>query len=130
MTQSFNILRLSETSDGQSYFEAASVDLDLREFAPPAAPFFVSEERPASGYVFIHLPEGWTGKPHPAPRRQLLLCFSRMLRLTTSDGAVRLVRPGEACLQEDTNGVGHQSEAASDASVLAVIIFPAAAVTV
>jgi len=122
MSQPLTIAHLYMTDDGQSHFGSKTIDLALQDFAPPAAPFLVSDKMAAHGCVLVTLPTGWVGIPHPVPHRTLLLCLSGTLKLTASDGEVRLVRPGEVCLQEDLHGAGHQSETAEPEPVSLALV--------
>jgi quercetin dioxygenase-like cupin family protein len=122
MTVEFKVHRVSADEAGESHFGAYNVPRTLKDYAPPAHPFFVSDVERATGYVVIHLPVGWVGEPHPSPRRQIVFCLSGSLKITASDGDERSFRAGDAYLLEDTSGRGHRAEVTSEHPVDAVII--------
>jgi len=122
MTVEFAVQRVRTDEAGESHFDAYKVPQALKDYAPPAHPFFVSDVERATGYVVVHLPVGWMGEPHPSPRRQIVFCLSGSLVITTSDGDVRSFRAGEAYLLEDTSGKGHKAEVTSDVPVEAVLV--------
>jgi hypothetical protein len=122
MTVPYPFVLLTEDDSGESYFTTGEISRTLRDFAPPATPFFVSAVENASGYVVIRLPGGWAGEPHPSPHRQILFCLSGALRVTASDGDSRIIKTGDAFLMEDTRGNGHRSEVISKEPVDAVIV--------
>ncbi len=122
MDETISTIRLSEDSDGDSHFDSFNVTCELTKFAPPALPFFVSAVEKASGYVVVRIPVGWVGELHPSPHRQILFCWSGALKVTATDGAVRVVETGTVWLMEDTNGKGHQSAVVSSVPFDAVII--------
>ncbi|MGZ4885431.1 MAG: cupin domain-containing protein [Halobacteriota archaeon] len=84
-----------------------TIEQSLSNAAPPAAPFYVSEDRPASNYRFYSFEPGWIGELHPAPTRQFLALMSGAVEVETTDGMVRRFGPGDLILLEDTSGKGH-----------------------
>ena len=122
MSASLNVVRLSEDEAGESHFDSFQIDRRLVTFAPPADPFLVSAIEKASGYVMVRIPAGWIGERHPSPHRQIAFCLSGALKVTASDGDVRVIKAGDVWLMTDTQGKGHQSEVASDNPWDAVII--------
>ena len=116
------ILRIHADDRGESHFDTRAIALTLREFAPPAAPLYVSEEQPASGYQLIRLPAGWVGAPHPAPYRQMFFCLTGELNVTASDGETRSISAGDSFLIEDTSGKGHSTLVTSSVPVEAVLV--------
>ncbi len=123
METSFGVIRLTEDAIGESHFDAFEMAREFSDFAPPAPSLLVSSIGAASGYVVIRLPIGWVGEPHPSPHRQMLFCLSGTLKVTASDGGVRLVETGTAWLMADTRGKGHRTEVISDCPCDAVVIF-------
>jgi hypothetical protein len=99
--------RIYGDTKGDSHFDVVTVEQNLAQAAPPAAPFYVSEDRPASKYRFYTFEPGWIGEPHPAPTRQLLALMSGVVEMETTDGTVRQFGPGDLVLLEDTSGKGH-----------------------
>ncbi len=115
--------RLWADDAGESHFASEEIALAVQDFAPPAAPFHVSQPRNASRFVVIELPVGWGGdEPHPSPGRQMLFCLSGSMRITASDGETRSVSAGDAVLLADTAGKGHVTIVTSDEPVKAVMI--------
>jgi hypothetical protein len=116
-------VHLYADSAGDSRFGEGLLPLKITDFAPPAAPFQVTGQQPASHFVVIRLPVGWGGdEPHPTPGRFTLFCLEGSMRVTTSSGDVRSITAGTALLMEDTHGKGHRTEVTSDGPVQAVMI--------
>ena len=122
MGASVNVIRLSEDASGESHFDGFEIERLLSHFAPPARPFHASSVESAAGYVVISIPAGWVGELHRSPHRQILFCLSGALKITASDGDVRVVEAGGAWLMTDTRGKGHKGEVASGRPFEAVII--------
>ncbi|MBN2110008.1 MAG: cupin domain-containing protein [Methanosarcinaceae archaeon] len=99
--------RIYVDSQGDSHFDVVTVEQSLVQAAPPAAPFYVSGDGPASRYRFYTFEPGWIGELHPAPTRQFLALMSGAVEMETTDGAVRRFEPGDLVLLEDTSGKGH-----------------------
>ena len=99
--------RIWVDTQGESHFDLVTVTQRLVRAAPPAAPFFVSEDGPATKYRFYTFEPGWVGELHPAPTRQFLALMSGEVEMETTDGTTRRFRPGDLVLLEDTCGKGH-----------------------
>ena len=99
--------RVYTDSQGDSHFDIVTVEQSLVRAAPPAAPFYVSEDNPASKYRFYTFQPGWIGELHPAPTRQFLSLMSGEVEVETTDGTIRRFGPGDLVLLEDTSGKGH-----------------------
>jgi hypothetical protein len=99
--------RIYIDAKGESHFDTVTIEQSLARAAPPAAPFYVSEDRPASNYRFYSFEPGWIGELHPAPTRQFLALMSGAVEMETTDGTVRQFGPGDLILLEDTLGKGH-----------------------
>jgi hypothetical protein len=99
--------RIYADEQGNSHFDTVTVEQRLVRAAPPAAPFYVSEDKPASKYRFYTFEPGWIGELHPAPTRQFLALLSGAVEAETTDGTVRRFGPGDLVLLEDTSGKGH-----------------------
>ena len=97
--------RIYADAKGESHFDTVTVEQSLASGAPPAAPFYVSGDRPASKYRFYTFAPGWIGELHPAPTRQLLVCLSGTVEMETTDGTVRRLGPGDLVLLEDVSTV-------------------------
>lgn len=108
------ILRLFEHENGESDFDTVAIDLNLQDDSPPAKPHYFSDAITANTYVFVECPLGWGGELHAAPRRQVVVCMSGTMRLTTSLGEFRDLSPGSTVLLEDTSGKGHISLVTSE----------------
>jgi hypothetical protein len=119
--------RIYVDSQGDSHFDFVMVEQSLARAAPPAAPFYVSEDRPASRYRFYTFEPGWIGELHPAPTRQFLALMSGAVEMETTDGTVRRFGPGDLVLLEDTAGKGHLTRNIGDGySTFLVVPVPAA----
>ncbi len=99
--------RVFADSLGDSHLDVVTVEQRLAQGAPPAAPFYISEDRAASKYRFYTFEPGWIGELHPAPTRQFLALLSGEVEVETTDGTVRRFGPGDLVLLEDTSGKGH-----------------------
>jgi quercetin dioxygenase-like cupin family protein len=122
MTASIKVLRLRANESGLSSFDTVDIQCDMREFAPPAVPLYVSKLEPASAYVVLRLPAGWIGERHPSPARQILFCLAGKVRVTPGVGDTVIVGAGDAWLMEDTSGSGHETEVISQEPFDAVVI--------
>jgi len=86
--------RIFVDAKGDSHFDTVTIEQSPVRAAPPAAPFYVSEDRPASEYRFYSFEPGWIGELHPAPTRQFLALMSGAVEMETTDGTVRRFGPG------------------------------------
>lgn len=103
--------RLIEDDDGVSRFIDEEAELPERDFVPPAAPLLISDPLAATGFVFLALPEGWTGIQHPSPHRQIAAILSGTFRVEAGSGEIRDFAAGDLFWMEDTEGPGHCSSA-------------------
>jgi hypothetical protein len=99
--------RIYTDSQGESHFDTVTVEQSLARAAPPAAPFYVSDDGPASKYRFYTFEPGWIGELHLVPTRQFLALMSGTVEMETTDGTARRFEPGDLVLLEDTSGKGH-----------------------
>jgi hypothetical protein len=99
--------RIYPDTQGNSHFDTVTVEQSRAQAAPPAAPFYVSGDKPATKYRFYTFEPGWIGELHPAPTRQFLALMSGRVEMETTDGTVRRFAPGDLVLLEDTSGKGH-----------------------
>jgi quercetin dioxygenase-like cupin family protein len=119
--------RIYTDSKGDTHSDVVTVEQRLARAAPPAAPFYVSEDRPASKYRFYSFEPGWVGELHPAPTRQFLALLSGTVEMETTDGMVRQFRAGDLVLLEDTSGKGHLTRNIGDGfSTFLVVPIPVA----
>jgi hypothetical protein len=117
-TRTIRVVRLYADDFGESGFEAVTIPMLQKEFAPPAAPLHVTDAQPAQHYVVIELPVGWGGtEPHLTPGRHLMFCLAGEFRVTASSGETR-----SFATMEDTSGKGHITEVTSHRPVRAVMI--------
>jgi len=106
--------RIYADAQGGSHFDSVTVEQSLASGAPPAAPFYVSLDKPASKYRFYSFQPGWIGDWHPCPARQFLALMSGSVEMETTDGTVRSLKPGDLVLLEDTTGKGHVTRNTGD----------------
>ncbi len=122
MSNTLSFLRLYPDSTGLSHFEPIDIEVYSREFAPPAAPFSVSEFKSASHHGFLYLPNGWVGDLHPSPIRMWIIVVSGEMEFEAGDGSKQQITAGSTLLLEDTAGPGHRSRVlGSMAAVLSVV---------
>jgi quercetin dioxygenase-like cupin family protein len=119
--------RIYADAQGGSHFDFVTVEQRLASGAPPAAPFYVSGDKPASKYRFYSFQPGWIGDWHPSPARQFLALMSGAVEAETTDGTVRQLGPGDLVLLEDTSGKGHVTRNIGEGySTFLVVPVPAA----
>ena len=91
---------------GESHFR----DLEV-EWAEETRSGRLSKRLPATGIIFRQVPPTYDLDWHPAPRRQYIINLDGGVRITASDGEIRVIGAGEVILVEDTTGKGHLSKA-------------------
>lgn len=114
--------RISADGNGGSRFDTVTVEQSLAYAAPPAAPFYVSEDGPASNYRFYTFEPGWIGDWHPAPARQFLALMTGAVEMETTDGTVRHFLPGDLVFLQDTSGKGHLTRNIGDGYATFLVI--------
>jgi hypothetical protein len=114
--------RVYADAQGNSHFDTVTVEQSLARAAPPAAPFYVSGDRPASKYRFYTFEPGWIGELHPAPTRQFLALLSGAVEMETTDGTVKRFGPGDLVLLEDTSGKGHVTRNTGDGYAMFLVV--------
>lgn len=114
--------RLFADQDGESHFEDLDIDLQLTDYAPPAAPLGLSSFTQATQFRFMNAPAGWSSDWHPAAGRTVFFVISGEWEVTASDGDTRRFGKGDALLVEDTHGKGHKSQVTSKVDSLAAMI--------
>jgi mannose-6-phosphate isomerase-like protein (cupin superfamily) len=103
-------VRMYHDTEGESHFEDLTLELEERDFAPPAAPAHVAVFLETSGTLFFGVRPGWAGEtPHPSPQRQLFSILRGTVEVTVSNGERRRFRPGDLVFIDDTEGKGHSS---------------------
>ena len=101
-------VRMYNDAEGESHFEDLALDLEQRDFAPPAAPAMVGAFVGASGTLFFGAAPGWGGDvPHPSPQRQVFCVMRGLVEVTVSDGERRRFSAGDLIVLDDTRGKGH-----------------------
>lgn len=108
------------TNDGTggSKFEERDVPQTKMPDAENVSPLLVSEALPASGVVFVTMPEEVrVTESHPAPRRQLVVVLEGQLEVETTDGEKRILTPGMIALVDDVQGLGHRTTVRSTGPV-------------
>ena len=112
-------VRVYADADGESHFEDLNVDLEERDFAPPAAPAFAAAFLSARGTLFFSAGPEWGGEvPHPSPQRQLFCVMGGMVAATVSDGECREFSAGDLILLDDTFGKGHSTTVLGEEDLL------------
>ncbi len=114
--------RLYADAQGDSHFDTVTIEQTLARAAPPAAPFYVSADGPASKHRFYTFGPGWIGELHPAPTRQFLALMSGEVEMETTDGIVRRLGPGDLVLLEDTSGRGHVTRNIGDGYAMFLVV--------
>ena len=103
-------VRMYHDTDGESHFEDLALDLEERDFAPPAAPAMLASFEDASGTLVFGAAPGWRGEvPHPSPQRQVFCIMRGVVEVTVSDGERRRFSAGDVIVLDDTRGSGHSS---------------------
>jgi quercetin dioxygenase-like cupin family protein len=113
---------LHANESGVSRFDTFEIEREMTLFAPPARPFPVSASTPASRFVLLQLPAGWSGERHRTPARQILFCLAGSVRVTPGLGDAVTISAGDTWLMEDTTGSGHTTEVISQRPFEAVVI--------
>lgn len=114
--------RLYADDAGESHWETVRVDLQERQFAPPAKAIEISDIEATAGLVFLRLRAGWDEPVHPTPVAQKLICVAGSVRVTASDGEARAIGAGDIWHMEDTFGKGHHTVVTSDTDFQAVVV--------
>ncbi|UWQ16227.1 cupin [Jannaschia sp. M317] len=114
--------KLYADAAGESHWTDIDVPLEQRSFAPPAQAIEISDPVPATQMLFLRLRAGWDEPAHPTPLAQKLICLRGQLRVTASDGAARVIGPGDVWHMEDTHGKGHHTAVMGDEDFLSVIV--------
>ncbi|MGA7862200.1 MAG: cupin domain-containing protein [Thermoplasmata archaeon] len=101
------VSRLVADEQGQSHFAEIVVPTSSTDFAPPAPPLCVSSPTKTQRHVFLVVPVGWYGEPHPSPTRQIFSVLRGTIEVRVSDGERRRYTVGDFAILEDTSGKGH-----------------------
>jgi hypothetical protein len=114
---SIEYLRIFADKEGCSHFETKTIDLEAKNYAPPAPSLNTSIMASADNSVFLELPIGWYGDWHPTPVRQWLVLMSGMCELEAGDGEKVTRKAGDVVMLDDLTGKGHQTKVLGDESV-------------
>jgi quercetin dioxygenase-like cupin family protein len=97
------LIRLYTGDDGESHFEAGTVDLARIEESSRRSP-----SEAATTVSFEETPAGSSLDWHRAPVRQYVITLSGTLEFETKLGQKFTLAPGIVLLAEDTHGGGHK----------------------
>lgn len=114
---SIEYLRIFADEDGCSHFENKKIDLEARNYAPPAPALNASTLEAADYSTFLELPVGWYGDWHPTPVRQWLILMTGMCEFEAGDGKRVTRRAGDVVMLDDLIGKGHQTKVLGDEAV-------------
>ena len=78
---SFEYLRIYSDPDGISHFEIEKIELESKDYAPPAPPLMTSKLKSANNSVFLELAVGWYGNWYSTPVRQWLILIFMYLEI-------------------------------------------------
>src|SRR5882672_201406 len=115
-------VRLFSDASGESHFADIEEQLNLIDFAPPAAPLYLSKIFPAAETAFFGAPAGWIGDWHVSSARNLFVVLSGEWQIEASDGIARKFSAPDVLLVEDTTGKGHRSRVISKEDSLALVV--------
>ena len=99
------IHNLYTDANGESHFRDIEID-----WAEERRGSKLSKRLPATGIIFRETVGEYDLDWHPAPRRQYIVNLDAGVKITASDGEVRVIGAGEIILVEDTTGKGHLSQ--------------------
>jgi hypothetical protein len=114
---SIEYLRIFADEDGSSHFETKTIDLEAKNYAPPAPSLNTSTLETADNSVFLELPVGWYGDWHPTPVRQWLILMTGMCEFEAGDGEHATCKAGDVVMLDDLIGKGHQTKVLGDEPV-------------
>ena len=114
---SIEYLRIFADEEGCSHFETKTIDLEAKDYAPPAPSLNTSIMASADNSVFLELPTGWYGDWHPTPVRQWLVLMSGMCEFEAGEGEKVTRKAGDVVMLDDLIGKGHQTKVLGDESV-------------
>jgi hypothetical protein len=120
--ETMHVTRIHADPSGESHFEDIEIGLTPVGIAPPSPSPRVSAPVLAARVKFVHLPPGWLGDWHPAPRRQYWVGIRGIVEVTVSDGEARQFGPGSVALLEDLAGKGHVTRAVGDHGAQAMFV--------
>lgn len=105
-------LRIYADGEGHSHLADCAWPMHEGDFTPPSpAGYFVSEMTEADRVLMMHHPAGYRDEWHCAPAPVLGIVLAGRVRVRTSDGNERLLRPGDQFVATDLAGAGHRMDA-------------------
>jgi hypothetical protein len=110
-------LRIFADEEGCSHFETKTIELETKDYAPPAPSLNTSILKSADNSVFLELPIGWHGTWHPTPVRQWLILMTGVCEFEAGDGERLTRKAGDVVMLDDLNGKGHQTKVLGNESV-------------
>ena len=114
---SIEYLRIFADEEGCSHFEIKTIELEAKDYAPPAPSLNTSSLEAADNSVFLELPAGWYGDWHPTPVRQWLILMTGVCEFEAGDGEKVTRKAGDVVMLDDLTGNGHQTKVLGDESV-------------
>jgi hypothetical protein len=110
----FSYYYLGIAEDGEnSLLRRETRNGEEKLFAPPAQAFVVGSlygiEPDHTEPSFFHLPAGWTGERHCAPKPMAVIVSAGSFYLEDSLGHSATLQQGDLLLLEDCQGKGHYS---------------------
>jgi len=115
-------LRIFADEEGCSHFEIKTIELEAKDYAPPAPFLNTSKLESADNSVFLELPLGWYGGWHPTPVRQWVILMTGICEFQAGDGEKVTRKAGDVVMLDDLTGKGHQTKVLGDESVRMVAI--------
>jgi len=114
---SIEYLRIYADEEGCSHFETNEIDMEAKDYAPPAPSLNTSSLASADNSVFLELPIGWYGEWHPTPVRQWLILMTGICKFEAGDGERVTCKAGDLVMLDDLIGKGHQTKVIGNESV-------------
>ncbi len=115
-------LRIFADEEGCSHFETKTIELEAKDYAPPAPSLNTSNLESTDNSVFLELPIGWYGGWHPTPVRQWVILMTGICEFQAGDGEKVTRKAGDVVMLDDLTGKGHQTKVLGNESVRMVAI--------
>lgn len=111
MDKQMKYIQICASSDGDSYFADGTWLVFEADITPPSpAGYSVTETMAATGVLMMHHPAGYRDEWHCAPAPVVGTVLTGSVRITTSDGDIRVLSPGDQFVATDLTGSGHRME--------------------
>lgn len=115
------ITRICSDKEGNSYFDSTDIEMraggNLQHGIPKLSRAF-----PAKRYVLVESPPGWISAPSPSVRKQIIVCLEGSVTIITTDGESKTFSEGDAWLQEDVEGLGHEARGSTEKTSRLLVI--------